>query len=333
MGESPCAQYYIALMRDSINIGCWAIGEHARRNIIPAIHKSKTTFLGAICTRNEEVLKAESEKYGCRAYTNPDDLLNDQTLDAIYICSPNGLHFSQAQRCLEAGKSILVEKTAFLSVRETELIIETAQSLNLIVMEAFMYRFHEQFTRLRSMLDEHVIGKVLKIDIEFGFPHLELPNIRYSKKLGGGALNDAGAYTISAARQLIGKNIKILASHLCEDKNYSVDTSGTALLKNNSATVACSWAFGASYRNRIEIWSEKYNVICDRAFSKPEALETMITLVNSQGEEILIPVPPDNHFVNMIEYFSKKIRQGDISSEYDEMVDQAKLMQAIRQNA
>ena len=134
---------------------------------------------------------------------------------------------------------------------------------------------------MKQLLEAKKYGEILAIEANFGFPHLDKNNIRYSKELAGGALNDAGAYTISAILNLLGFDSKLMFSSVMSNSSYEVDTSGLAVFKNNNIKGICIWAIGASYKNEIKIWCEFGYIVVNRAFSKPSEHEAKIEVFNN----------------------------------------------------
>ena len=261
-------------------------------------------------------------------------MLANSDADCAVIATPTGVHFEQVQACLNAGKHCLVEKTAFASLEETRQVVELAQSRHLVVMEAFMFRFHAQFAALREYLERLDPGSIRMIDCRFGFPHLGVDDIRYTAQLAGGALNDCGAYTISSARALLGEGAQIRHAQVASEVGYAVDTQGLAILKDDSGRIAsCSWMFGASYQNAVSIWCADRIIEVERAYSKPPTLETKITVRANGAVVETIAVPACNHFVAMLDAFADAVAQGIASGMHEEMLEQAKFLQLVRDSS
>ncbi len=313
-----------------LGVACWTIGQHAQKNIIPAIERCANVKLVGAYTRNEAVLDKVCSKTQCKKYPNEQELLSDIEVDLVYLSSPTGIHYEQIKKCITAKKSVLVEKTALTNLQQVEEIIELARANGVLVMEAFMYRFHNQFMQLQELLASEKYGEIVRIECEFGFPHLPNDDIRYSKDLEGGALYDAGAYTLSSARILLGANPKVEWARVVTDKDFEVDIAGNAVLSNDKNQLAmCSWKFGASYINQIRIWLEKGHVMVDRAFSKPETYESNILIHHNGKLQEDIEIGMDNHFVTMFAYISNVITSADFEFEYQQIYDQVKAIQAV----
>ena len=75
----------------------------------------------AVYSRSLQKGRRLADKFGIRTvYTSFDSLLNDDTIDCVYIASPNSLHYEQSKKCLISGKSVLCEKPAAEVVRVDE---------------------------------------------------------------------------------------------------------------------------------------------------------------------------------------------------------------------
>ena len=229
------------------------------------------------------------------------------------------------------GSQFLSKKTALPSLLETEQLAQIAEQKGLVLMEAFMYRFHEQFQTLKTILNSSEFGQAIKVDCEFGFPHLNPENIRYKKSLSGGALFDAGAYTISSIRALFNDNAKLKYAKLESDNGYEVDTKGFAVLETDLALCTCAWGFGLSYSNVIRVWTDNAIIVVDKAYSKRETPQCISIFKNGQLEK-KINIVAQNHFINMLEYFSNAINVPQLQEEaLADVCNQSRLLDEVRQ--
>jgi len=312
---------------NTLNIAVWTVGEHARRNILPAINKSESVNLIGMFTRNIDVLTSQSKQYDCHAYNNSDELLADSNVQVVYISSPNAMHYEQVKQCLLSNKHVIIEKSALSSLEETQEIVDLAKSKDLVIMEAFMFLYHRQFSDLKELIESEKYGKMLFMEASFGFPHLSKDDIRYSKELAGGALNDAGAYTICAILDLLGLDSELVFSNLNTEDGYDVDTSGMAIIMKNDVKSVCKWAMGGSYKNEINIWCEKGYIVVDRAFSKPETFDSNIKIFNNEKMNEVINSGKDNHFINMLIELARRVDSGVCTKS---MFKQSELLEDMR---
>jgi predicted dehydrogenase len=137
-----------------------------------------------------------------RVYTAYDDLLADQAIEAVYNPLPNALHARWTIRALERGKHVLCEKPFAATVAEAEAMAEAAARTGRVLMEAFHYRYHPLFGRLRAIIAAGEIGRVRHFDASFCIPLLRARDIRWRADLAGGALMDTGCYAVHLLRHL-----------------------------------------------------------------------------------------------------------------------------------
>ena len=158
----------------------------------------------ASCTQSKaDTLAADFDI--SRKYTNYEDLLTDEEIDAVYISTINPLHAEWAIKSAEAKKHILVEKPIGMNYAEAEAMVKAARENDVFLMEAFMYRCHPQVKRMVELIQDGVIGEIHLIQATFGIQAKFDPNARiYSHERGGGAILDLGCYTASMARLIAG---------------------------------------------------------------------------------------------------------------------------------
>ena len=152
----------------------------------------------ACASRNLEHGKAFAEKYGIpKVYGSYGEMMTDSEVEAVYIATPNNLHYENCRMCLEAGKHVLCEKPFTLSTEQAQELFDLAEEKGLFIMEAFWIRFLPAYDKLRAMLRDGVIGEVNRITSQFGFVAEGARRERkFKSELGGGALLDIGIYNL-----------------------------------------------------------------------------------------------------------------------------------------
>ena len=233
---------------------------------------------------------------------------------------------------MNRGLHVLVEKSLACSKNEVQDLVDLANRNELALIENFQFRFHSQLQFLKGLLETNEIGDIRSLRASFGFPpFLDSDNIRYQKKLGGGALLDSGAYTTKIAQVLLGQGLEVKSALLNYSSGYEVDIWGSAYLANQFSGVNASLAFGFDhyYQCGVEIWGSKGKVSTNRLFTAPVGYDPIFVLENSHGIET-IRRPADNHFKNMLEFFYKSTFQKDLRvSESLQNLDQARLIEEI----
>ncbi len=176
-----------------------------RAAVNPAIQASRNGELLAVASREEVRAREFAEKWEIPGhYGSYDALLDDASLDAVYIPLPNSMHREWTIRTAEKGKHILCEKPLALSAAECREMEASAEANGVKLMEAFMYRFHPRTERVVEMVRAGVVGDLKVITSAFTFRLKNPDNIRLKPELGGGSLMDVGCYCVNVSRTIAG---------------------------------------------------------------------------------------------------------------------------------
>ncbi|MDA3959524.1 MAG: Gfo/Idh/MocA family oxidoreductase [Planctomycetota bacterium] len=215
-------------------LGCGSIAESFASQLATV---PDAGHLAAVASRSAERAAAFAARHGgtdCQSYQA---LLDDPSVDVVYIALPNDLHAQWSQRTAEAGKHVLCEKPACMDAAELATTLAACEANDVLFMEAFMYRCHPRWQRLRSMLDDGEVGALRLLELRFGIQLPNEPNIRQHRAHGGGALMDLGAYGVSLAR-LICAEEPCAVHALAAIEPGSVDQFGAAMLQFPSGCIA-----------------------------------------------------------------------------------------------
>ena len=308
-----------------LGIAVWGLGNHAWKNVLPAIASSNAVKLIGVHTRNLKNANNAINNFGGKTWLTAQDMLNDEAVNAIYLATPTGLHFEHGMKVLEANKHLLCEKSLTHCAEKSLELITYASKKNLGLLEAFMYLYHPQFLTAVNLIMQPEFGKILSFTSNFGIPDLPESSFRTSKELGGGAFLDVGCYPISAALHLLKEVPELLQFTKEEDQNNDIDISGIATLKFPSGTNAfLNWGYNRAYRADLMVWGEKQSLYMERAFSKPAGYEARILLSDRLGNSTSISIKPANSFVNMLDIFQLAVANQE---------ERKRLLEITRQQA
>ena len=200
-------------MADHLNWGILGTGYIANKFALSVAQSSKGTVV-AVGSRNQETANTFAKKHSIRnAYSSYEELLEDESVEVVYISTPNPLHAEWAIKSAKAGKHILCEKPIGLNHSEAMGIIEEANLNGVFLMEAYMYRCHPLMVRLIEMIQQEVIGSIKSMCLDFSFYTPVDPKSRlYNLSMAGGGILDVGGYPISLARLIAG---------VCQKKDFA----------------------------------------------------------------------------------------------------------------
>lgn len=319
-------------MSERIKIGVIGTANIAVRSIIPELLKLNEKYeLGGIASRSLAKASIVANQFQIEAFDSYEKLIKSKKIDAVYIPLPNALHYNWVKKSMQEGLHVIVEKSMACTYKEVLELNEFAKKNNLVLLENFQFRFHEQMKKIKVWLNKNLIGELRCIRSSFGFPpFVDNSNIRYSNKLGGGALLDAGAYPIKISQIILGNNLNVDSANLYFDKEKKVDLWGSASLSlpGNSISSQISWGFDNSYQCHLEIWGSNGTIKASRIFTAKPDFYAEISLDFSNGESKKL-VFKDNHFKNMLEYFYDLVKKNVDGNEYDDNLSQSRIIEHI----
>ena len=319
-------------------IGCSRI---AKRSVIPAIQKSEFAELEIIGSRSTDKAKEFAKEFNCEKFGTYEDVISDDSVDAVYISTPIGTHEEWSIKATAAGKHVYVEKSSTYSFDSAKKMIESAKENNVRLMEGFMFKFHPQHQKVKELINDGKIGEVKSFNGVFGFPAFPERDIRYDKiTFGGGFLSDSGCYPICASRMIFNDEpLSVFCKQKIVQGNSEklTDVSGTAILYyENGKTATISYINGSYYQARYEVWGTHGVISLDRAYSVPPDFTTKVTLQyntenNWDGRRTeIFEIEPKDHFLEMLDAFCMEItgtKKASFSFE-QELLNQAKVMTA-----
>lgn len=131
-------------------------------------------------------------------------LLDDATIDAIYIATPHAQHGAFIAACLAAGKPVLCEKPLVPHLAEGQRMVALAQTHKVFLMEAVWTRFLPIYQVVQGWLKDGTIGRITHLQSAFCFPApYDAASRLFNPALAGGSLLDLGIYNLSMTRWVL----------------------------------------------------------------------------------------------------------------------------------
>lgn len=312
-----------------LRIGVLGCANIAKKSVIPAILSIADFELVAVASRTADKVQEYANLFSCEPIVGYQNLIDRENVDIIYMPLPTGLHEEWVLKALDSGKHILIEKSLAMNYPSAEKMVQKAREKGLLIMENFMFLYHNQHQIVKQLIAEDKIGEIRCFRSSFGFPPLPSDNFRYNKELGGGALLDAAAYTVRASQLFLDGNLNVKASSLNYNEN-GVDIFGGAFLKNKNGLFSeVAFGFDNFYQCNYEIWGSKGKITAHRAFTPAPDYSPLITL-EQQGEKINIDAPAENHFIAILNEFKRCVLEKDLEAKYTEILNQSSLLEKIR---
>ncbi|ONI46593.1 hypothetical protein AN640_00020 [Candidatus Epulonipiscium fishelsonii] len=297
---------------------------------LEAIGKVKNAEVTALYSRTKE----RGIEFCNECNLNIDITSNYKTLldqvDAVYIASPNSLHYHQAQLAIENQKHVLCEKPVTINLAQLDDLIKLAEENNVIFMEALKLFAMPSFQAIKNGMAE--IGVIRQVFFTFCqySPRYDLykkgleTNI-LSAKYGSGSLMDIGIYCIYPCIALFGKPERIQSSVTM--LNNGVDGSGSIILTYDGFIATLMYSKTNYSVGLSEIMGEEGSVSIEH-ISAPHKVN-----LHKNGEDIRLDKDSDvHHMYYEIQEFINSIEKNKLSDLYchKNMRTTMKILEQIR---
>ncbi|MCL1929167.1 MAG: Gfo/Idh/MocA family oxidoreductase [Treponema sp.] len=216
---------------NKLRMGVLGCSRHYSLRIAAPLASSLLVEPYGIASRNLEAAKNYAKKWGFeKSYGSYEELLADPNIDFVFCPLPNNLHLEYIKKSADAGKPILCEKPLGMNAKEAAEAAEYCKKKGVLLMEAFMYRFHPQWIRAAEIVKSGELGTVMTTAGIFSYDNKDPKNIRNIPETGGGGLLDIGCYTVSSARLLMqSEPVQVVSTIKC-DPVFKTDIYSSALL-------------------------------------------------------------------------------------------------------
>ena len=220
-------------------IGCGSIGRRHAKNL----KELGEEVIGADIVPDNR--KWAEENLGIKTYEKAEDALRREKPDAALVCTPPHLHVQIAKQALAAKAHVFMEKPISHNGKGVDALLKAAEKKKKIIAVGYNLRFHKGIAKLKELIDNGKIGKILSARLLFG---QYLPNWRptqdyrksytASKSMGGGIILD-DSHEIDYARWLMGEVAEVNCT-AAKVSNLEVETEDTAeiTLKFKSGSIA-----------------------------------------------------------------------------------------------
>jgi predicted dehydrogenase len=310
------------------------------RLFVEALRPSAKVTVAAAASRDPARAAAfASELRIPRVHASYEALLDDPSIEAVYVPLPNNLHAQWAIRAAEAGKHVLCEEPLAANAEEARAIFAAAKRSGVHVVEGYPYRAQPQTQKVRELLAARAIGNVRLVQASFGFPLSDPANIRMSRDLAGGAIMDAGSYPVSFVRMVVGaRPEQVHAMARWAESGVDVTTLATLEFANGVlAQISCTFA-AARHRHAFvagDAGSIATNYYNDTGPAFPPLVEVRLGTGWDARREV-VETSAVSGFLAEAEAFHDLVRQGPAvwtGATPEESVDIAMTLDALAASA
>jgi predicted dehydrogenase len=286
----------------TINVGIIGCGKIAQYRHIPEYLANKNTKIVGYFDLNKKRAENLAEEFGGKAYDSYQDLLANEDINAVSVCTTNFTHAEITIAALKAGKHVLCEKPMATTLEDCQSMVDTAQDEGRFLIIGHNQRLAKSHVRAKELLATGLIGEILSFRTTFGHPGPETWSIDpgldtwfFKKDLAAmGVMADLGIHKTDLIHYLTGQRIVETTARLHtlnkrdkEGKLISVDDNAFCIYRLEGGAVGTmhvSWTFYGPEDNSTIIYGTKGIM---RIYDDPNY---SIRINTFDGEEILYDI-------------------------------------------
>ena len=188
--------------------------------------------VAVICDVAVDAARALAEPHQIDWVTDYRSVLQDDSIQAVYIALPHHLHEEATIAAAEAGKHILLEKPMANSLQEADRMLAAQREAGVKLMIGFTHRFHSELETAKRLIDAGELGK-LTLAIDVMTTGGVIPGWFWQQsEAGGGVLHVNGAHSFDRLRWLMGSEIsEVFAYAETYDPRKTVEDSTVVALR------------------------------------------------------------------------------------------------------
>ena len=303
---------YSFIVKKKAKWGILSTAKISESAIIPAIKSSKNSCLYAVASRDKIKSKIFAKKFKIeKNYSDYKSLYQDPNIDIIYNPLPNHLHLTSTIEAAKNKKNVLLEKPITLKSKDVDKLITVSKKYNIIIKEAFMLRYHQQWKWLKKYITNKSIGDVNSISTNFSFFNDNPKNIRNIKKYGGGSLYDIGCYAVLISRYLLNKEPRRVVATAKYDKKFKTDIVTTGIMDFNNVHSTFTVSTQTALSQKVIITGSKKTIIIENPFNHKKNHSAVITIYNGKSlynyENAIKTFKPLDQYETQVTNFSNNL--------------------------
>ncbi|WIY82246.1 Gfo/Idh/MocA family oxidoreductase [Propionimicrobium sp. PCR01-08-3] len=301
---------------------------------VDALTQAPGAELVGVYSRSTDKARRASADFGVGlTWTDLGEMLGSSDVDAVYVASPNGIHYEQAGRALEAGKHVLVEKPAVPTAAEFATLLDEAERHGVVIFEGMRNIYDPSVEAIKALLG--TIGQIRRVSLSFSQRSSRYDLVLAGKqvnifdpKLFGGALYDIGVYCVGLLIELFGVPESVSGADVTIGSG--ADGAGIVVAAYPGMAADLSYSKITASARVSEIQGELGTLTFDSVTSPREIA---VSYLDGRSETRTIDLPADNPADNMvfeIERFCDLVAGADPTPDQNRTLRTLQMMDAIR---
>lgn len=223
-------------------VGIIGLGRIYLRHLDDSIKQIPELKLVAICDTNKNLVEKTAKHEKVTAYTNYLDLIKDQAVDIVAVCTPNGLHVPMGMAAAAHNKHCVMEKPIALNYQSGKKLIDAFKKSRGVLFPVFQVRFNPAVRILEQYVKRGTLGKILtaSLVIRWSRPqqYFDKSDWKGTIKMDGGSLLTQAIHYVDVLQLILGKTKSVFGKTDRVAHNVEVEDIANAIIDFESGTRA-----------------------------------------------------------------------------------------------
>lgn len=319
-----------------------------------ALAKFEEAQILAICDNNPKQL--EDVNLGILTFEDYHDLLKVEEINTVLIVVPNPLHKEVTVAAARAGKNVICEKPAAMSIEEFDEMVKVTKECNVLFTIHHQRRWDKDYRIMKEVYDKRMVGDMYLIKSQLYGVNGNMHDWHVFKEMGGGMLYDWGVHLIDQMLNMVDSKIDTIFADVQNVINKEVDDYFKIIIKFKNKVTA-EIELGTYYLSPTRAWfigGKQGSAFIDGFEGRGRIVRTKHLLENVPGKITMSASGPTRSFgppepgllyeeelpkveVSYIEFFQNYYEalngKGDLAIKLEEVKRVLMFMDAVRKSA
>jgi predicted dehydrogenase len=239
----------------------------------------------------EQVARSVADQYRCKSYKDYQQVLEENHVDAVIICTPPNTHSEIAIFFLENGVHVICEKPFAINSAQATLMVQKAEEKECLLMMASKFRYVEDIIRAKGIVESGILGDIVLFENVF-CSKVDMKGRWNSNKevAGGGVLVDNGSHSVDIARFLLGPVAKVQTEEGKRVQKLEVEDTARLYFRTKSdvlGAVDLSWSIHKEQESYVDLFGTEGVLSIGWRYSKYRQSEKLHWVTFGRGYDKL----------------------------------------------
>ncbi|QHS52393.1 Gfo/Idh/MocA family protein [Edaphobacter sp. 12200R-103] len=300
-------------MTAPVRFAILGFGLHAVRRLLPAFADSQATQLVGMWRRDQEAARKNCAEHNiAHCFSSAEDLCSSPDVDAVFITSPDAMHYADTLLALRHGKAVLCEKPVAMNATEAREMAEAAKQAGLVYGVAQNFRYNRSLEWLRERIQSGKIGTPQFAHAEFDYPADRAPRkwIKDPSLACGGPIGDVGVHCIDGLRYILDRDVESISTLATKSSPDDQVEATASLQMQMTGDVLANVTVSARtpYRTLLQITGSEGVLTAENGLTVDRPIEMVL---RRAGEIVETETVTNNDaYTRMLDAFAQAMRGG-----------------------